>query len=249
MSSTSSPGSAAAGIPFTLAPREVHVWHAGLNDLAQAGQLPALAALLNAEEHTRVARFHFSKDRDHFTLARGILRGLLAGYCGVPAAAIALAYSTAGKPALAWPAGVDLHFNLSHSHGLAVYAFARGFRVGIDVELVRELKDADQIVERFFSPAELAAYRALAPDARPQGFFNGWVGKEAFVKALGQGLGHELAAFTVSLTPGAPARLVALPADQAGAGWTLCAVPIDPSYACAVVGEGGTFQVKCRRWP
>ena len=82
-----------------------------------------------------------------------------------------------------------------------MFAFARGFRVGIDVELVRDLKNADQIVARFFSAEEAAAYAALPPAARRQGFFSGWARKEAFVKALGRGLGQSLAAFTVTLAP------------------------------------------------
>jgi hypothetical protein len=58
-----------------------------------------------------------------------------------------------------------------------------------------------------------------------------------------------LAAFTVCLTPGEPARLIAVPPDQADANWVLCEVSIEPSYVCALVGEGGPFQVNCRRWP
>jgi 4'-phosphopantetheinyl transferase len=232
---------------LTIADDEVHVWHACVED--HGLQLAALEALLSDEEHARAERFHFPRDRHQFIVARATLRSLLAAYTAMPAAEVPLEYSLSGKPGLPQSIGAGLHFNLSHSHARVVCAFARGRRVGIDVELVRELRDADDIVERFFSAAEAAAYKALPAAARPRGFFNGWTRKEAFVKALGEGLGHPLAAFTVSLTPGDPARLIAVPAQQAVAGWTLCDVQIDASYVCALVAEGGEFRVRCRNWP
>jgi 4'-phosphopantetheinyl transferase len=233
---------------FTLADEEIHVWHACVDDLGP--QLAALEALLNKEERARAERFHFPRDRHQFSAARGMLRSLLAVYTGMSAAQVPIEYSPSGKPSLPEFLANDLHFNLAHSHLRIVAAFARGRRVGIDVEWMRELRDAGGIVERYFSLDEVAAYRMLPPQARSRGFFNGWTRKEAFVKALGDGLGHSLAAFTVSLTPGEPAQLLAVPPDQAAAAWTLCDVTIDPAYACALVAEGagGAFQVCLRNF-
>jgi 4'-phosphopantetheinyl transferase len=231
-----------------LSDDEVHVWHARLDDLT--GRLSELEVLLDAEERARAARYRMARDRLHFTLARGILRALLAAYCQVPPAVIAIACSAAGKPALAGPAGEQLRFNLSHSHGLAAYAFTRGRRVGIDVEYVREMIEAEGIVERYFAPDEIAAYQALPAEARLRGFFNGWVRKEAFVKALGEGLGFPLTEFAVSLAPGEPARLLHIPAEQGAAGdWTLCELAIDSAYGCALAVEGRKLRINCRQWP
>jgi 4'-phosphopantetheinyl transferase len=238
----------ANAMPLPLNEDEVHVWHARLDELT--GQHRRMAALLNGEERARATRFRIERDRIHFRLARGILRSLLSDYGSVPPKEIALGYSPTGKPVLTNPQHQDLQFNLSHSHGMAVFAFGRGRRVGIDVELAREMKDADNIVQRYFSPEEITAYQALPAETRLSGFFNGWVRKEAFVKALGEGLGHPLAAFTVSLVPTEPARLLSIAGDQAAAaGWTLCDLDIDPGYACALVAEGGPLRVSCRAWP
>jgi 4'-phosphopantetheinyl transferase len=231
---------------FTLADDEVHVWHACVDDLRP--QLEALEALLNKEERARAARFHFPRDRHQFSAARGMLRSLLAAYTGLSAAGVPLEYSSSGKPSLPLSVADGLHFNLAHSHLRIVAAFARGRRVGIDVEWMRELRDSGGIVERYFSPDEVAAYRMLPAQARSRGFFNGWTRKEAFVKALGDGLGRSLAAFTVSLTPGEPTQLLAVPSDQATAAWTLCEVTIDPAYVCALVAEGGRYQVCLRNF-
>ena len=73
---------------------------------------------------------------------------------------------------------------------LAVYAFSPGCEIGIDVEVVRVIRDADDVAARFFSRRENEAYLALDPRDKPLGFFNCWTRKEAFIKALGDGLWH-----------------------------------------------------------
>jgi hypothetical protein len=63
-----------------------------------------------------------------------------------------------------------MEFNLSHSGNLALYAFTRGRAVGVDVELIREMPDADDLAERFFSVTETALLRALPLDRRSLAF-------------------------------------------------------------------------------
>src|SRR5256886_7924492 len=116
-----------------------------------------------------------------------------------------LVYGAHGKPALAPRfAASDLRFNVSHCDDLAVYAFSHGCEVGIDVEAVRVMGDADDLAARFFSRREHGAYRALHPRDKPLGFFQCWTRKEAFIKALGDGLSYPLDRFDVSLAPGEP---------------------------------------------
>jgi 4'-phosphopantetheinyl transferase len=183
----------------------------------------ALAALLSEDERQRAGRFVFARDRRRFTVARGLLRRLLGERLGVSPGSVELVYGRRGKPALAQSfAGAGLGFNVSHCNGVAVYGFTRGAEIGIDVETVRALPDADEIAARAFSRRENEAYLALDPRDRPLGFFNCWTRKEAFVKALGDGLRHGLDRFDVSLAPGEPARLLRV-ADLPGerCGWSL----------------------------
>jgi 4'-phosphopantetheinyl transferase len=167
------------------------------------------AALLSDAERVRASRFVFDHDRRRFIVGRARLRQLLGIRLDVRPDAIGLAYGERGKPALAPPlADSGVRFNASHCEDVAVCAFTQGREVGIDVEAVRVLPDADAVAAYVFSRREREAYRALDPRDKPLGFFNCWTRKEAFIKALGDGLYHPLDRFDVSLTPGEPARIL-----------------------------------------
>lgn len=187
------------------------------------GELAAAAALLSEAERQRAGRFTVERERDRYIVARSSLRRLLGARLGVRPEAVELVFGKYGKPALAPRfAASALNFNLSHSQGLAVFAFVAGRKIGIDIECVRPIVTADHIVARFFSLREQEAYRALPPQERLLGFFNGWTRKEAFVKAIGDGLNHALDAFDVALAPGEPVRICRVGVISGEAcGWTL----------------------------
>ncbi len=199
----------------------------------------ASAQLLTDQERQRAARFAFEPDRRRFIVARALLRQLLAARLGVRPEAIELAAAARGKPALAGClAASDLRFNVSHCQDVAVYAFSSGREVGIDVEAVRELPDADDVAARWFSRQEYATYRTLEPGDRALGFFQCWTRKEAFIKALGDGLFHPLDRFDVSLAPGEPARILRVedvPGDRCR--WRLEGFSPVPGFVAAVVAE------------
>ena len=198
----------------------------------------ASASLLSAAERERAGRFAFGRDARRFIVGRGRLRQLLGARLGVRPESVELVYGARGKPALANSGRNSLRFNLSHRDDLAVYALSWGCDVGIDVEAIRPLPDADAVAARFFSRPEHAAYRALEPRDRPLGFFQCWTRKEAFIKALGDGLSHPLDSFDVSLAPGAPAeflRVEAVPGDDRG--WRLASFFPAAGFVAAVVAE------------
>lgn len=159
-----------------------------------------LRALLSSDEQERAARFVFRQDRRRYIVARARLRQLLGARLRIRPEKIEFQYGAAGKPALA-ASHDDLRFNLSHCEDVAVYAFADATEVGVDVEAVRTLDDADEIALRVFSPRERAAYLRLAEGERPWGFFRCWTRKEALVKALGSGLSQPLEDLDVSPAP------------------------------------------------
>src|SRR5260221_653979 len=150
------------------------------------------ASLLSAAELQRAARFRFERDRRRFIAARAGLRQLLAQRLAVSPETIEFVYGKYGKPALAQR---GLQFNLSHSGDFAAYAFSRGCDVGIDIEEVRAVPDADAVAARMFSRCERDAYAALPADARTLGFLGCWTRKEAVVKALCYGLRVPLGQF------------------------------------------------------
>lgn len=162
----------------------------------------ASAALLSGEERQRAGRFAQDRERRRFTVARARLRAELGARLAVAPEAIELEYAPGGKPRLHSRFGSDLRFNVSHHEDIAAFAFANGREIGVDVEGVRNLVDQDAIAAMVFSPREHQTYLALDPAQKPRAFFNCWTRKEAFVKALGEGLRHPLDSFDVSLVPG-----------------------------------------------
>jgi 4'-phosphopantetheinyl transferase len=196
----------------------------------------ASAALLSCEERRRARRFARDQERRRFTVARSRLRHLLGARLAVAPEDIELEYAAGGKPRLHPRFGGDLRFNVSHYEDVAAFAFANGREIGIDVEGVRSLPDADDIAALASSPREHRTYLALDPEQKPRAFFNCWTRKEAFVKALGEGLRHPLHRFDVSLVPDEPARLQRVgstPGDSCG--WVLHAFTPGAELVGAVV--------------
>src|SRR5208282_3176253 len=106
--------------------------------------------------------------------------------------------------------------------------------VGVDVERVRPMPDAEEIAARFFSPRETAELKALPSDQVPAAFFNLWTRKEACLKATGDGITKLLPLTEVSFLPGKPAHLRSLWGDpQAAAQWTLEDLAPAPGFAAA----------------
>lgn len=198
-----------------------------------------LAMMLSPDESDRAGRHAYERDWRRYVVARGRLRELLAARLNTPPDKIGFSYGKRGKPMLAPPfSRSGLHFNVAHSGELAVYAFSHEGEVGVDVEALRALPDADDIAARFFSAVEYSAYRALDNHHKRIGFFNCWTRKEALLKALGDGLHYPLDAFDVTLAPGEPARLLRL-ADTPGenCGWRLTSFVPAPGYVGALATE------------
>jgi 4'-phosphopantetheinyl transferase len=214
---------------------EVHVWCTKLNRLARP--LEALRQVLSEDELQRAAKFHFRRDCDRFVAARGLLRMLLQCYTGVDAAALRFCYNEFGKPALTSGRN-DVRFNISHSHdAAALFAIAKGSNVGVDIERIRPRFANEQIAEQFFSESEVRALRALPAELQPEGFFNCWTRKAAYIKARGDGLSLPLRDFDVSLKPGEPARLLRHAQSPELGRWTLQALSVPAGYVAAIAVE------------
>jgi len=139
-----------------------------------------------------------------------------------------------------------LYFNLTHSDGLAALGVSAAPELGVDVEQVRPLKE--DIAERFFSPGEVAALRALPEDQQLPAFYRCWTRKEAVVKAIGEGLSRPLDSFDVTLDADA-ARLLRMDGEDDGPQvWQLAHFAPAPGFAGAVACRtGGGALVVARR--
>jgi 4'-phosphopantetheinyl transferase len=214
-----------------LGSREVQVWGVWLS--GSDASLAYYRSMLSPEELQRAERFRFEHLRHSYTRSRGSLRLLLAHYLGLPPNEIQLICRPKGKPILRDSSQID--FNASHSGQMALYAFTVGCELGIDVEQIRRLDDAESIAARFFSTAEASELLSLTPEQRGPAFFRCWTRKEAYVKAVGDGLAISLNRFQVTLLPGIPARFVQLASDMGtAADWTLDHLELAPGYLGAL---------------
>jgi 4'-phosphopantetheinyl transferase len=172
-----------------LATDMVDVWCASLDEQTRETE-QRLHALLCPEERTRASRFRFARDQRRFAIGRGIARVLLGRYLDWAPHEIAFSYGPHGKPSVGQrgAASAQIHFNLAHSEGLALFAFTRGDEVGVDVEFIRELPEWERLAESTFSPDELACLRSQPVSMRHEHFFRAWARQEALLKAHGTGL-------------------------------------------------------------
>jgi 4'-phosphopantetheinyl transferase len=230
-------------VELDIADGDIHLWRAYLD--CEETQLRRFEATLASDEKDRAHRFFFQRDRDNFVATRGILRELLGRYVSRPPREIEFGYAPYGKPALmAKGFGRPIQFNLSHSHGLALFAFAVGRNLGVDVELVRADFGGDDIAERYFAPQEVEELRKLPASLQAEAFFLCWTRKEAYVKARGEGLQIALNSFHVSLTPGQPELLHSVDSLR----WSLRSLRPDQRYVGALVGEGGDWRPRFWDW-
>ncbi len=231
-----------------LRPDEVHVWMADLRALRHA--TVSLADCLAPEEMVRAKRFVFAEDGSDFIVARAYLRAILSWYLKTQPDQLSFGYGPHGKPELVDGLGVlsAVSFNLSHSHGLALYALSLRRAVGIDIERIDPSLEFDSLSRQFFSPSENRVLCGLFPGLKPSAFFKGWTSKEAIVKAIGDGLSLPLDRFDVCLLPEADARLIAVDGDVGKAAeWQLYALSPPSGYAAAVAVEGRD-RVRLRYW-
>ena len=216
---------------------ETHVWRVRLDQPSE--RVEAFARMLSPDEHDRASRFYFSRHREWSIVGRGSLRMILGRYLGILPRQVRLGYGALGKPHLVPTEADDLRFNVAHSEGLALYAVTRRQEIGVDLERVRALPDAEEIARRFFSPREVENFLRVAPSHRLGAFFTCWTRKEAFLKATGDGLARPLDDFDVSLAPGEPAQLLRVRDDPgAPSRWSLQDIRAGEGFAAAVAAEG-----------
>lgn len=205
----------------------IHLWNLRLSAIRD--NYSRCKEVLNSDEQQRAERFVKAADRERFILCRGGLRSILAQALHLEPTAIEFRHNPNGKPYLSES---DLQFNISHSADRLLVAIGRNRALGVDVEFRRAGVPMHAIARRWFSAEERAALRN-ANDAQTC-FFDLWTRKEAYVKALGDGIFHELSSFTVPI--GTARRRE--PIQQ----WHFQPLPIDPHYSATLVWQTQAFD-------
>ena len=178
---------------------EIHVWIATSDNVHPRHLIEEYLPLLNLEELERYQRFHFDHDRHTYLAAHALVRIALSHYAACKPGQWRFMRGEQGKPEIEVTTELSsLRFNLSHTQGMVACIIGLDRVCGIDVECVRPLKDMMGIAEAVFSLAENAYLDRRAAD-QADIFFKLWTLKEAYIKAIGQGLSAPLKEITFDI--------------------------------------------------
>lgn len=226
-----------------LAEDEVQLWRVDLE--AIRSHESRWQEMLSSDEITRAARFYFAADRQRFVASRAWLRTILAAFLVTEPSELNFSYSKNQKPFLSpGHATSGITFNVSHSGGIALYAFARHREIGVDVEQIRRDFDVESIAQRFFSCSEQEQLGALPESEKIDAFFRCWTRKEAYIKAIGEGLSLPLSQFDVSLEALETNALLATRPDRSEAEqWMIREVSGGAGYSAALCVRGRDWRL------
>ncbi|MGH9392364.1 MAG: 4'-phosphopantetheinyl transferase family protein, partial [Vicinamibacteria bacterium] len=216
---------------------EAHLWIARPGEIRDPDLVLAYDALLTADERAKVSRYRFEKDRHASLVTRALVRTVLSRYAAVSPGGWRFVANEFGRPEIQEPREErSLRFNLSHTEGLVVCLVSRDREVGVDVEDRTRGGDLLDIADRFFSPFEVKALRALPPEEQMDRFFLYWTLKESYIKARGMGLALSLSAFSFDLdSPGSGIRILLEPSlDDDPGRWQFSALSYGRRHTIAL---------------
>jgi len=183
---------------------EAHVW-ATRSNWYPTSTLDHYLDILSETERIRTSNFVLRGKQNEYIVAHAMLRNIIAGYLRCEPREVRLTESEHGKPTCQHD--TRLAFNLAHGQGSIVLAVANGCEVGVDIEQVRPVPDAEHIVRRYCCSEETERFLDMNKIGQDRAFFRLWTRKEAYLKSLGIGLAGSLNSFEVAFGEDEPFRL------------------------------------------
>jgi len=200
----------------------IHIWKIDLNEVdTREDSLQALTAA----EKIRAERIIHPEKRRRFQSSRIILRNILS------------------IPHIAQYNLIDpIEFNVTHSENLMLAAFTRCSPVGIDLEKNQPITTKDWIIKQYFTENDHIFFQNMPESSKPEAFLSGWTLKEAYSKAIGDGLASapkmdHLKQNFLRIPP-----IGCFEMDQKGAFWFLRFTPQENFSAAAVVRSAVKLQ-------
>ena len=212
----------------------VHIWVVDAN-------YNSLPNFLSAAERKRWNGFYFSQDKQTFYQSHNALRLILSHYLSEKPSEIEYELTSFGKPFLK---NKRLQFNLSHTDTMAVIAVTEDAEIGVDIENLNRKVEYDDLAKRFFCEAEYQKLLQVNFPKKRNAFFNCWTRKEAFIKAVGEGLGYPLNDFEVTLLSNEPVQINHIQQNlDIPKQWTLDSKNVDEyTIATAVKCQNSSFE-------
>ncbi|MCW8805541.1 MAG: 4'-phosphopantetheinyl transferase superfamily protein [Ignavibacteriaceae bacterium] len=179
--------------------KEIHIWNFDLNNISMENK-QALKVLLSKDELERASKFHFDIDRERFICGSGLLRLFISLYTNISPKIISYKHNNYGKPELSGEQNKgNLHFNMSHSQNMLCIGFLRNEQIGVDIEVIKPIKDYIDVANKFFSDFEIVQLNSFPEEKALEAFYTCWTGKEAFIKLSGEGLSYPLKDFATQI--------------------------------------------------
>jgi 4'-phosphopantetheinyl transferase len=175
-----------------------HAWHFRPIALRAHGMRDRCLSLLSKGELARYTQFRMATMREEYLAAWVLCRTVLSRYTGIGPSEWRFEPDVHGKPTIIEPDRFrPFRFNLTHTPGLVVCIVSRVGEVGVDAEQTSQTVDPSLVARHFFSRRQQARFAALSSRERTVSFFEQWVLKEAYVKAIGKGLAYSPERLTV----------------------------------------------------
>lgn len=182
---------------LTLNCQEVHIWKINLEQ--SSINVQNSFDILNEAEKNKAQKFRFEKHQKRYTMARSSLKRILSRYLSMTPQNVEFQYNDYGKPQLLEKLNnIDLQFNVSHSENVAIYGITCHYLIGVDIEYIRPMPEADNLAKRFFSRKEFEHISQLSSTEKYEEFFKLWTAKEAYLKAIGKGISGGLEKVEIS---------------------------------------------------
>jgi 4'-phosphopantetheinyl transferase len=198
-------------------------------------ELPYYWTLLDNDEQSRAQRFKIPQKQARHIEAQGRLRIILGEATDTAPEQLRFSRHAHGKPYL--PDFPDFAFNLSHTADRMAVVMSRGCRVGIDIESCKPRTNLAALADKCFGPEEKSYWQALPEAEQLHSFYRFWTRKEAFVKAVGQGI--SLGLHHCVIDPSHPEKMLRVPASCGVAGnWSLYDLDIGDDVCGTVAVDG-----------
>ncbi len=180
---------------------ENHVWFCSPDEITDDATLDEYLSILSNEEREKYQRFHFKKDSRSYLVSHALVRKVLSRYCNVQPKAWRFSFNQYGKPEISSSIKCPgIKFNLSHADGMSACVVSLNNDCGVDVENIHRKNKLHAVAERMFAEQEAKIMSACEESEVQKKFFDFWTLREAYVKAVGTGLGGSSKEFYFTIT-------------------------------------------------
>ena len=222
----------------------IDVWLCDLKQLS--GDINSFYSILSEDERDRADKLKVDDKKQQYIITRGTLRQRLGLLTNIYPEDFVFKILEHGKPVLVNDARfANITFNVSHSHDLALIAIAQKQNIGIDIEKINHESNHLALMARFFSKAEQTEFQTMQEANKARVFCACWTRKEAFIKAVGDGVSYGLDKFDVTVDPEnqSPGITLHKPSEEI---WSAINLPINNEYMACLVSNRDSLSV--RRW-